>query len=151
LHEARGAYESWGTLNEAKDNAILIFTGLSPSAHAASSPADTSEGWWEQMIGPGKPSDTTRYFVACVNSLGSCFGSTGPASITPATGAPYRLSFPDLSIEDIARAGRETLLSLGIERANTIIGASLGGMVVLAFAAQFPGATRRVISISGTA
>jgi homoserine O-acetyltransferase/O-succinyltransferase len=151
LHGARIAYETWGTLNEARDNALLLFTGLSPSAHAASSPEDPSEGWWERMIGPGLAIDTNRFFVVCVNSLGSCFGSTGPASIDPATGAPYRLNFPDLSVEDIARAGFETLRSLGIERANTIIGPSLGGMVVLAYAAQFPGATRRVISISGTA
>jgi homoserine O-acetyltransferase/O-succinyltransferase len=87
----------------------------------------------------------------CVNSLGSCFGSTGPASNSPVTGAPYRMSFPDLSVEDIARGGFETLRSLGIARADTIIGPSLGGMSVLAFLGQFAGAARRVISISGTA
>ncbi len=151
LHGARIAYETWGELNAARDNAILLFTGLSPSAHAKSSPQDTSEGWWEGMIGPGLAIDTQRFFVICVNSLGSCFGSTGPASINPASGAPYRMSFPDLSVEDIARGGYETLRSLGIERADTIIGPSLGGMVVLAFAAQFPGAARRLVSISGTA
>jgi homoserine O-acetyltransferase len=151
LHQARVAYETWGELNAARDNAILLFTGLSPSAHARSSPKDTSEGWWEGMIGPGMAIDTQRFFVICVNSLGSCFGSTGPASINPATGAPYRMSFPDLSVEDIARGGYEALRALGIARADTIIGPSLGGMVVLAFAAQFPGAARRLISISGTA
>jgi homoserine O-acetyltransferase len=151
LHGARVAYETWGELNAQRDNAILLFTGLSPSAHAKSSPKDTSEGWWEGMIGPGLAIDTRRYFVVCVNSLGSCFGSTGPASINPATGTAYRMSFPELSVEDIARGGYETLRSLGIERANTVIGPSLGGMVVLAFAAQFPGATRRIVSISGTA
>jgi homoserine O-acetyltransferase len=151
LHGARIAYETWGTLNEARDNAIVLFTGLSPSAHAASSPEDPSEGWWEGMVGPELAIDSNRFFVVCVNSLGSCFGSTGPASINPATGAAYRLAFPDLSVEDIARAGHETLRSLKIERANTIIGPSLGGMVVLAYAAQFPGATRRLISISGSA
>ena len=151
LHGARIAYETWGKLNAARDNAILLFTGLSPSAHAKSSPEDTSEGWWEGMIGPGYAIDTNQFFVICVNSLGSCFGSTGPAAINPATGAPYRMSFPELSVEDIARGGYETLRSLGIERADTIIGPSLGGMVVLAFAAQFPGAARRLISVSGTA
>src|SRR5215475_12133460 len=150
LHGAHIAYETWGTLNEARDNAILLFTGLSPSAHAASSPEDPSDGWWEGMIGPGLAIDTKRFFVVCINSLGSCFGSTGPASINPSTGAPYRLSFPDLSVEDIARAGYETLRSLKVERADTVIGPSLGGMVVLAFAAQFPGAARRLISISGS-
>jgi homoserine O-acetyltransferase len=151
LHGARVSYETWGKLNEARDNAILLFTGLSPSAHAASSAEDPSEGWWEGMVGPGLAIDSNRYFVVCVNSLGSCFGSTGPASINPATGAAYRLAFPDLSVEDIARAGNETLRSLKIERANTVIGPSLGGMVVLAYAAQFPGATRRLVSISGSA
>lgn len=151
LHGARLAYETWGTLNEARDNTILLFTGLSPTAHAASSALDSSEGWWEGMVGPGLAIDSDRYFVVCVNSLGSCFGSTGPASINPATGTAYRLSFPDLSVEDIARAGYETLRSLEIERADTVIGPSLGGMVVLAYAAQFPGAARRIVSISGSA
>ena len=94
LVSATIAYESWGELNTAKDNGVLLFTGLSPSAHAASSNGDPSSGWWEDMVGPEKPIDTTRYFVVCVNSLGSCFGSTGPASINPATGKPYRLTFP---------------------------------------------------------
>jgi homoserine O-acetyltransferase/O-succinyltransferase len=151
LHGARIAYETWGTLNKARDNAILLFTGLSPSAHAASSPEDPSEGWWQGMVGSGLAIDSSRFFVVCVNSLGSCFGSTGAASINPATGAAYRLSFPDLSVEDIARAGYDMLRSLGVERADTIIGPSLGGMVVLAFAAQFPQVARRLISISGSA
>ena len=150
LHGARVAYETWGTLNAARDNALLLFTGLSPSAHAASSPEDPSEGWWERMVGPGLAIDTQRYFVICVNSLGSCFGSTGPASNDPATGKPYRLTFPDLSVEDVARGGYEAIRSLGIQRLDTVMGPSLGGLVVLAFVAQFPGAARRVISISGT-
>ena len=150
LHGAHVAYETWGELNAARDNALLLFTGLSPSAHAASSNADPTDGWWQRMVGPGLAVDTDQYFVICVNSLGSCFGSTGPSSDDPATGKPYRLSFPDLSVEDIARAGFETVRSLGIERLNAVAGPSLGGMVVLAFAALFPGATRRLISISGT-
>jgi homoserine O-acetyltransferase/O-succinyltransferase len=151
LHGARIAYETWGTLNAARDNALLLFTGLSPPAHAASSPRDPSEGWWQGMVGPKLAIDTERLFVVCVNSLGSCFGSTGPASPDPATGEPYRLAFPDLSIEDIARAGFETVRSLGIERLDTVMGPSLGGMVVLAYAAMFPGAARRLVCISGTA
>jgi homoserine O-acetyltransferase len=151
LRGARVAYEAWGELNEASDNAILIFTGLSPPAHAASSPEDPSEGWWERMIGPGLAIDTNRFFVMCVNSIGSCFGSTGPRSDDPATGQPYRLTFPELSVEDIARGGYEAARSLGIERLHAVIGPSLGGMVVLAFAAQFPNAARGLISISGTA
>jgi homoserine O-acetyltransferase/O-succinyltransferase len=151
LHGAVTAYETWGTLNAARDNAILIFTGLSPSAHAASSPQDPADGWWQGMIGPGLAIDSARFFVICVNSLGSPFGSTSPASDDPATGRPYRLSFPDLSVEDIARAGYETVRSLGINRLDTVMGPSLGGMVVLAYAALFPGAARRLLCISGTA
>lgn len=150
LHGARIAYETWGELNSARSNAVLLFTGLSPSAHATSSPVDPSEGWWQTMVGPGLAIDTRKFFVICVNSLGSCFGSTGPLSDDPATGKPYRLTFPDLSVEDIARGGYETVRSLGIERLDTVMGPSLGGMVVLAFAAQFPGAARRLVSISGT-
>jgi homoserine O-acetyltransferase/O-succinyltransferase len=151
LHGARIAYETWGTLNAARDNALLLFTGLSPPAHAASSERDPSEGWWEGMVGPKLAIDSERFFVICVNSLGSCFGSTGPASPDPVTGQPYRLSFPDLSIEDIARAGFETVRSLGITRLDTVMGPSLGGMVVLAYAALFPRAARRLVCISGTA
>jgi len=151
LHGARLAYETWGTLNAARDNALLLFTGLSPPAHAAASAEDSSPGWWEGMVGPKLAIDSERFFVICVNSLGSCFGSTGPASIDPATRQPYRLSFPDLSIEDIARAGFETVRSLGITRLDTVMGPSLGGMVVLAYAALFRGAARRLVCISGTA
>ncbi|MGA2564732.1 MAG: homoserine O-acetyltransferase [Steroidobacteraceae bacterium] len=150
LHAAHIAYESWGQLNAARDNAILLFTGLSPSAHAASSGHDPSPGWWQRMIGPGRALDTNRYFVVCVNSLGSCFGSTGPASIDPATGERYRTSFPELAVEDIAHGGWAAMQALGIKRLDAVIGASLGGMSVLAFAAQFPHATRRLISISGS-
>jgi homoserine O-acetyltransferase len=144
------AFESWGALNAARDNAILLFTGLSPSAHAAANERDPSPGWWQRMIGPGLAIDTSRYFVLCVNSLGSCFGSTGPASIDPATGERYRLNFPELAIEDIASSGWQAARALGIERLDTVMGASLGGMSVLAFATQFPGAARRLVSISGS-
>lgn len=150
LHGGRIAYETWGKLNAARDNGLLLFTGLSPPAHAASSAEDSSEGWWQGMVGPKLAIDTERYFVICVNSLGSCFGSSGPASPDPATGKPYRLSFPDLSVEDIARAGYETVRSLGIERLDTVMGPSLGGMVVLAYAAMFPQGARRLVCISGT-
>ena len=92
LHGARIAYETWGALNAARDNALLLFTGLSPPAHAASSPADPSDGWWQGMVGPGLAIDSERFFVICVNSLGSCFGSTGPASVDPATGRFLRES-----------------------------------------------------------
>jgi homoserine O-acetyltransferase len=150
LHGGRVAYETWGKLNAARDNALLLFTGLSPPAHAASSEQDPSDGWWQGMVGPKLAIDTERYFVICVNSLGSCFGSSGPVSPDPATGKPYGLNFPDLSVEDIARGGYETVRSLGIERLDTVMGPSLGGMVVLAYAAMFPAAARRLVCISGT-
>jgi homoserine O-acetyltransferase len=150
LRGARIAFETLGTLSAARDNAILIFTGLSPPAHVASSPDDTAPGWWEEMVGPGLAIDPRRFFVITVNSLGSCFGSTGPASIDPATGERYRLSFPELAVEDIARGGHAVLQHLGIARADTVLGPSLGGMVVLAFAALFPGVARRLVCISGT-
>jgi homoserine O-acetyltransferase len=145
------AYETWGELNGRADNAILIFTGLSPSAHAASSVEDPSPGWWEEMIGPGRPIDTRRYFVICVNSLGSCFGSTGPASIDPATGQPYRLTFPVLSLEDVARAGWEVVQRLGIERLHAVVGPSMGGMTALAFEILFPGRSHGLVIISSGA
>ena len=99
------AYETWGELRGKGDNAVIIFTGLSPSAHAASSPENPSTGWWEGMIGSGLPLDTDRYFVICVNSLGSCFGSTGAADINPETGDIYRTTYQVLTLEDVAQGG----------------------------------------------
>ncbi len=151
LREVQIAYESWGSLNSQRDNTVVIFTGLSPSAHAASSLEDATPGWWEDMVGPGKPIDTRQFFVVCVNSLGSPFGSTSPASVNPATGEPYRLNFPILTVEDIARGGRELLRALDIDQAACVIGPSLGGMTVLAFAALFPGVARSLITISAGA
>jgi homoserine O-acetyltransferase len=145
------AYESWGRLNDARDNTVLIFTGLSPSAHAASSAADPKPGWWEPMIGAGKPIDTRRFFVVCINSIGSPFGSSSPASVDPRTGRPYGISFPEIAVEDIAAAGREALHTLGIERVAYVIGPSLGGMTVLAYCAQFPDEVDNLLSISGAA
>jgi homoserine O-acetyltransferase len=142
------AYETWGELNAAKDNAILIFSGLSPSAHAASSAEDPSVGWWEDMIGPGLPLDSDRFQVICVNSLGSCFGSTGPASVNPETGEVYRLAFPTLTLEDVADAAYGVIRQLGIEKLHTVIGCSMGGMSGLAFCVRHPEASRNFITIS---
>jgi homoserine O-acetyltransferase len=149
LHGARVAYETWGRLNDARDNAVLILTGLSPSAHAASSADDPSPGWWEAMIGPGKPIDTDRWYVVCVNSLGSDKGSTGPASIDPATGQPYRLRFPALSLEDVANAAWSLAHEgLGIGRLACLIGCSMGGMSALAYLLQHPGSAGAHISVN---
>jgi homoserine O-acetyltransferase len=145
---ARLAYETWGTLDAARGNAILVLTGLSPSAHAASNAADPSAGWWEDMIGPGKYIDTDRWFVICVNTLGSCKGSTGPADIDPATSDAYRLDFPELTLEDAANASFELVRGLGIERLACLLGNSMGGMTALAYLAQHAGSARGHISIS---
>jgi len=151
LEQPAVAYETWGELNARRDNGVLIFTGMSPSAHAASSPADPAAGWWEDIVGPGRPIDTRRYFVICINSLGSCFGSTGPASIDPLANQPYRLGFPVLSLEDVAAAGKAVVEHLGIESLYSIVGPSMGGMTALAFIAEYPDAARSIVLISTAA
>jgi homoserine O-acetyltransferase len=145
---AHVAYETWGTLSAAHDNAILILTGLSPGAHAAANAADPSPGWWEEMLGPGKHIDSNRWFVICVNSLGSCKGSTGAASTDPQTGKVYKLDFPDLTLEDVANAGFELVRGLGIDRLACLIGNSMGGMSALGYLLQHPRSARTHISIS---
>ncbi|TAL72495.1 MAG: homoserine O-acetyltransferase [Rhodanobacter sp.] len=147
LRDARVAYETWGTLNAARDNAVLVLTGLSPSAHMAANAEDPSDGWWEGMAGPGKAIDTDHWFVICVNSLGSDKGSTCPASVDPATGEPYRLSFPDLSLEDVANAAHVVVQSLGVERLACLIGCSMGGMAALGYMLLHPGSVRAHVSV----
>lgn len=148
LSEYQLAYETWGELNAAKDNAILLFTGLSPSAHASSSPEDQSPGWWEDMIGSEYPLDSDEHFIICVNSLGSCYGTTGPASINPKTGKRFALDFPVLTLEDIALSTDKVVESLGVQKLDCVIGASMGGMSALAYLVQHPKKSRRFISIS---
>jgi homoserine O-acetyltransferase len=148
LPEVTIAYESWGELSVNNDNVILLFTGLSASAHAASSAANPDPGWWEFMIGPGKAVDTNRFYVICVNVLGGCFGSTGPASINPKTGKPYGGDFPELTVEDMAKSGHHLMHELGIDHLHAVVGPSMGGMVALAYALQYPGEFDYLISIS---
>lgn len=148
LPRFRLAYETWGRLDADRCNTILLCTGLSASSHARSSAADPRPGWWEGMIGPGLPIDTDRWFVVCCNVLGGCFGSTGPASPNPATGAPYGPDFPLVTVWDFAATQGLLLESLGIDCVDTVLGASMGGMTALAFAALLPGRVRRVVSIS---
>lgn len=147
LHGARVAYETWGTLNAARDNAILVLTGLSPSAHMMSCEQDPTPGWWEGMAGPGKAIDSNRWFVICVNSLGSDKGSTCPASTNPATGEPYRLDFPELALEDVANAAHDVVQDLGIERLACLVGCSMGGMAALAYMLLHPGTVRAHVSV----
>ncbi|MGA9422167.1 MAG: homoserine O-acetyltransferase [Rhodanobacteraceae bacterium] len=151
LHQGRLAYETWGELSEARDNAILILTGLSPSAHAAANADDPSDGWWEEMLGPGKYIDSNRFFVICVNALGSCKGSSGPASINPATGITYGLDFPELALEDVGNSAFELVRGLGIERLACLIGNSMGGMSALGYLLLHAGSVRSHISISTAA
>ena len=146
---AEVAVETYGNLSPARDNAVLVFTGLSASAHAAAHPGDPSPGWWEEMIGAGRALDTDRLYVVVVNSLGSCFGSTGPASVNPRTGEAYGGTFPETRVEDIARASQAAVDALGIDTLLAVVGCSLGGMTVLAHAALFPGRARGLVSISG--
>ncbi len=148
LPEVTLAYETWGELSAAADNAILIFTGLSPSAHAASSAKDPSPGWWEYMIGAGKAIDTDRFYVVCANTLGGCYGSTGPASVNPETGESYGAEFPDLTVEDIASSGYYLMRELGIENLHAAVGSSMGGMACIAYAMQYPGKIDYLVSIS---
>lgn len=148
---ARVAYETWGELDAAQSNAVLILTGLSPDAHAASNAGNAGDGWWEAMLGPGRPIDTNRWFVVCVNTLGSCKGSTGPASIDPETGELRRLDFPPLSVEDCADASVEVVRALGVSRLACVIGNSMGGMVALALLHRHPGIAHSHINISGAA
>jgi len=137
LHGARVAYETWGTLNAARDNAVLVLTG----------PDDPSPGWWEGMAGPGKAIDTDRWFVICVNSLGSDKGSTCPASTNPDTGEAYRLDFPELALEDVANAAHDVVHGLGIARLACLVGCSMGGMAALAYMLLHPGTVRAHISV----
>ncbi|PGH09973.1 homoserine O-acetyltransferase [Blastomyces parvus] len=151
LPEFTIAYETWGTLNSDKSNAILLHTGLSASSHAHSTDANPKPGWWERFIGPGAPLDTNKYFVICTNVLGGCYGSTGPSSIDPSDGKRYATRFPILTLDDMVRAQFRLLDALGITTLAASVGASMGGMQSLAAGVLFPGRVRRIVSISGCA
>lgn len=148
LPEVQLAYETWGQRNASDTNSILLFGGLSPSAHVCAPEEDPASGWWEWMVGAGKPLDTDVYHVICVNPLGSCFGSTSPASVNPATGQPYGPDFPELSIEDMARSVRALVKLLGVRKLHTVMGVSLGGMTALAYAIEFADEVEQLVSIS---
>lgn len=134
------AYETYGELNERRDNAVFICHALTGDAHAAGrhSPEDAKPGWWDGLIGPGKALDTDKYYVICANVLGGCQGTTGPGSIDPATDRRFCLDFPFLTVADIVRVHSELVSYLGIDRLLAIVGGSLGGMQVLDWAVRFP-------------
>jgi len=146
------AYETYGCLNAQKSNAVLICHALSGDAHAAGYHAgEQKPGWWDNMIGAGRAFDTDRYFVLCSNVIGGCKGSTGPASLNPATGKPYGLSFPVITIRDMVEAQRRLIDFFGIERLLCVAGGSMGGMQALQWAASYPQRVRSVIAIATTA
>jgi homoserine O-acetyltransferase len=132
------AYQTWGALNAARSNAILIFHALSGDSHVAGTHEDGRTGWWDLMVGPGLAFDTDRFFIICANVLGSCKGSTGPSSIRAATGKPYAMEFPVITVHDMVRAQMPLLRALGIEKLRAINGASMGGMLALAFTQLYP-------------
>ncbi|MCF7818631.1 MAG: homoserine O-acetyltransferase [Kiritimatiellales bacterium] len=153
------AYETYGTLNEKKDNAVLIFHALSGSQHVAGfNPAvpgvgerwneECQTGWWNDFVGPGKPVDTNKFFVVCANYFGGCYGSTGPSSINPATGKEWGGDFPQFNFGDIVDSQIPLFNMLGIETFHAAIGSSLGGMVVMNFAARYPQMVNRIIPVA---
>ncbi|MDE3196621.1 MAG: homoserine O-acetyltransferase [Acidobacteriota bacterium] len=145
------AYETYGALNAAKSNAILITHAFTGDAHAAGiSHENGKPGWWDNMIGPGKAFDTDRYFIVCSNVLGGCQGTTGPGSINPATGKPYAMSFPVITIRDMVRLQRMLIGHLGISQLLCVAGGSMGGMQALEWAVSFPGMVLSVIPIATT-
>ena len=146
------AYETWGSLNAKKSNAILLHTGLSTSSHAKSHAANRKDGWWEKVIGSGKPLDTDKYFIICTNPIGGCFGSSGPSSIHPITGKHYATTFPIITIFDMVRAQFKLLDCLGIDKLYASVGNSMGGMQSLA-AGVLRGGSRvgRIVTVSAAA
>jgi homoserine O-acetyltransferase len=133
------AYQTYGALNASKTNAVLICHALTGDQHVANThPVTGKSGWWETMVGPGKPFDTDRFFVICPNVVGGCMGTTGPASTDPSTGRPYALDFPVVTIPDMVRAQAALIDRLGIDRLFCVAGGSMGGMQVLQWAASYP-------------
>ena len=144
------AYETYGTLNAERSNAVLVCHALNASHHVAGSYAGQprSEGWWDNMIGPGKPVDTDRFFVIGINNLGSCFGSTGPMQTDPATGRVYGADFPVVTVEDWVDAQARLLDALGIDALAAVMGGSLGGMQALSWTLQYPERVRHAVVVA---
>jgi homoserine O-acetyltransferase len=146
------AYETYGNLNKDKSNAILILHALSGDAHAAGfHKGDEKPGWWDEMIGSGKAFDTDKYFIICSNVLGGCKGTTGPLSINPATGKPYGLNFPIITIKDMVDVEKKLIDHLGIDKLLSIAGGSMGGMQVLQWLVSYPDKVKSAIPIATTA
>ena len=147
------AYETWGSLNAAGDNAVLIAHALTGSSHAhdAERPDNTKVAWWNPLIGPGRFFDTSRYFVICSNIVGSCYGSTGPSSIDPDTGRPYGIRFPVITIHDMVEAQRRLIEHLGVRQLAMVAGGSIGGQQALEWAVAYPELVQKAIVVAATA
>ena len=146
------AYETYGTLNADASNAVLICHALTGDQHVASPhPVTGKPGWWARMVGSGKPVDPARHFIVCANVLGSCMGSSGPATLNPATGAPWGMAFPVITIRDMVRAQAMLLDHLGIVTLAAVVGGSMGGMQALSWPATFPARVRAAVVIASTA
>ncbi|QNQ09003.1 homoserine O-acetyltransferase MetX [Sphingomonas alpina] len=146
------AYETYGTLNAEGSNAVLVCHALTGDQHVASDhPITGKPGWWARMVGPGKPVDPERHFIVCANVLGSCMGSSGPASLNPATGAPWAMAFPVITIRDMVRAQAMLLDHLGVGVLHAVVGGSMGGMQALSWPATFPERVRAAVVIASTA
>jgi homoserine O-acetyltransferase/O-succinyltransferase len=145
------AYETYGSLDDARANAVVVCHALTGDAHAAGHHGEPSRrGWWDNIIGPGRPLDTDRFFVICANLLGGCQGTTGPSSVDPATGRPYGLRFPLFTVSDLVRVQRALVRHLGIEQPLAAIGGSLGAMQALQWALDAPGELGAAVVICGT-
>lgn len=147
------AYETYGKLNAAGDNALLILHALTGDAHAAGkhSPQEKTPGWWDDLIGPGLPFDTEKYFILCSNVLGGCKGTTGPASTNPKTGKPYGMDFPIITIRDMVRAQKKLADALGINSFAVVAGGSMGGMQALEWGVTYPEMVKTLIPIATSA
>ena len=145
------AYETYGSLNEDKSNAVIVLHALSGDAHAAGVNAQGKIGWWDDCSGPGKAFDTNKYFVICSNIIGGCQGSTGPSSINPRTGKPYGLQFPVITVADMVRAQRHLIDYLGIEKLLAVAGGSMGGMQALQWCVSYPDRVRATLPLATTA
>lgn len=152
LTEVVLAYETWGELNAAADNAVLVEHALTGDSHASGAPSPEHQrgGWWEPVIGSGKAIDPDKYFVICSNVLGGCSGSTGPASVDPETGRPYGMRFPVVTIRDMVRAQKRLLDNLGVNGLALVIGGSIGGQQALEWAVEFPDFVDRAVPVAAT-
>lgn len=145
------AFECYGSLNEQKDNAVIVHHALSTSSHLTATPKNPDKGWWQEMVGPGCHLDTDTYFVICINNLGSCYGSSGPNSFKPESQEKYQTDFPTVTIIDMVKSQKKLIDALGITQLHAIVGNSMGAMLSLAWLTLYPDHARYLISISSSA